>query len=151
MMEKARPLSLALLLFSAVAHGFQLPSFPQPTKAPSSGSSVQQPSQGSYGKTNPVLKAAVGLLTNGLNGAVGAREDEATLAAGAARRSSSISPQALKAKIKRDYEAAYFLTGDISADAYDEDCVFTGAWDSGVGRSHGFSFRPLPSPSMLIH
>lgn len=137
-MGTARPLSLALLLLAAaiigLSHAFQLPSF---TKAPSS-SSVQQPSQGSYGKTNPVLKAAVGLLTNGLNGAVGAKDDEATLAAGAARRRSSVSPQALKAKIKRDYEAAYFLTGDISADAYDEDCVFTGGWDSGVDRWHGF-------------
>lgn len=144
-MGKGRSLSLALLLLAAaiigLSHAFQLPSF---TKAPSSSSgssSVQQPSQGSYGKTNPVLKAAVGLLTNGLNGAVGAKEDEATLAAGAARRRSSVSPQALKAKIKRDYEAAYFLTGDISADAYDEDCVFTGGWDSGVDRWHGFPFR----------
>lgn len=134
-----RPLSLALalLLWAAVAgraRGFQLPSLPSPLppKTPTSSSSnpVQQPSQGSYGKTNPVLKAAVGLLTSGLNGAVGAREDEGTLAAGAAARrragSGGVSPQALKAKIQRDYEAAYFLTGDISADAYDEDCVFTG-------------------------
>jgi len=125
--------------------GFQLPGLPAsktPTTAQSSVQPQQQPQpqpprQGSYSKTNPVLKAAVGLLTNGLNGAVGAREDESTLAQGArARARGSITPRALLAKIREDYEArAYFLTGDISAAAYDEDCVFTGAL-SRWGRSH---------------
>lgn len=37
-----------------------------------------------------------------------------------------LSPALLKKKIEEDYANAYFLTGQISADAYDEDCVFTG-------------------------
>lgn len=37
-----------------------------------------------------------------------------------------LAPTALKQKIEADYKAAYFLTGAISREAYDEDCVFTG-------------------------
>lgn len=37
-----------------------------------------------------------------------------------------LTPTALKQKIEADYKTAYFLTGAISPEAYDEDCVFTG-------------------------
>lgn len=142
MLARGRVLSwcAAVLLLLARGAAFQLPSF---QRQPPASNTVQQPSQGSYTKTNPVLKAAVGLLTNGLNGVVGAEEDEAVLASGAAKRARSISPTALKSKIQRDYEAAYFLTGDISADAYDEDCVFTGKEGAEGPRRFGWASHRL--------
>ncbi len=51
---------------------------------------------------------------------------EGSLASASAKVVPRLSPQALKEKVEEDYRNAYFLTGDITRDAYDEDCVFTG-------------------------
>ena len=77
-----------------------------------------------FRETPSLLKTLVSALTSGINVATGATVDEQRLVSSSSTK--SLSPSALKAKIQRDYSKAYFVTGDISPDAYDAHCVFTG-------------------------
>jgi len=58
-----------LAVFPSSYQAFQLPRFPGASSPPPQQQQEQQ-KPGSYTKTSPVLKAAVGLLTGGLNNVV---------------------------------------------------------------------------------
>jgi len=58
-----------LAVFPSSSQAFQLPRFPGASSPPPQQQQEQQ-KPGSYTKTSPVLKAAVGLLTGGLNNVV---------------------------------------------------------------------------------
>lgn len=71
-----------------------------------------------------------------------------------------ISPDTLLRKVQQDYrDRTYFLTGDISEECYDADCVFTGeSRESGkqLGRApHGLTavspVLRLRRPDHLVH
>ena len=60
-----------LAVFPSLSQAFQLPRFPGASSPPPQQQQEQeQQKPGSYTKTSPVLKAAVGLLTGGLNNVV---------------------------------------------------------------------------------
>lgn len=59
-----------LTVFPSSSQAFQLPRFPGASSPSQQQQEHEQQKPGSYTKTSPVLKAAVGLLTGGLNNVV---------------------------------------------------------------------------------